>query len=35
MPPVKPWHLATGEIHDPEEASKRERVYLKDRNTIE
>jgi hypothetical protein len=35
MPPVKPWHLATGGLHDPDAASKRERVYLNDRNNVE
>jgi hypothetical protein len=32
MPPRRPWHLSGGEIHDPEAASKRERVNLNDRN---
>ena len=32
MPPRKPWHLNSGEIHDPNKASKRERVHLNHKN---
>jgi len=32
MPPRKPWHLSSGETHDPNTASKRERVHLNERN---
>ncbi len=32
MPQRKPWHLNSGKIHDPNKATKRERVDLKHKN---